>query len=92
MFFLISLLPASIPGKLQLINNYELAYAHWDLFFHLFSQQNLLSRLYFQDQLENQNAEIKVLTSEEIKKKKFLKMLNDFSKKHQSGLYSTVRR
>lgn len=68
MFFLISLLPASIPGKLQLINNYELAYAHWDLFFHLFSQQNLLSRLYFQDQIENQNAEIKVLTSEEIKK------------------------
>jgi len=80
MFFFISLLPASIPGKLQLFNKYELAYAHWDSLFHLFSQQNLLSKLYFQDQLEKRNAEIKVLTSEEIKKK-FLKMLNDFSKK-----------
>lgn len=80
MFFFISLLPASIPGKLQLFNKYELAYAHWDSLFHLFSQQNLLSKLYFQDQLEKRNAEIKVLTSEEIKKK-ILKMLNDFSKK-----------
>lgn len=82
MFFFISLLPASIPGKLQLFNKYELAYAHWDSLFHLFSQQNLLSKLYFQDQLEKRNAEIKVLTSEEIKKK-FLKMLNDFSKKNK---------
>lgn len=69
MFFFISLLPASIPGKLQLFNKYELAYAHWDSLFHLFSQQNLLSKLYFQDQLEKRNAKIKVLTSEEIKKK-----------------------
>lgn len=86
MFFFISLVPTAVPGKLQLFSKYELAFTHWDSFFHLFSQQNLLSRHYFQDQLENGKCRDKGPYFWRAKNF-FLKMLNDFSKKKNKVTY-----